>query len=97
MTLIFIYLGLSIAGHVSNVQFARCRVLGLVRDDGDQAQQHSGEQRVERVQRPPLEPLGDGGARVAEPQLLQDVVHAVRLDRLARPRQQPEYTHTVNT
>lgn len=54
----------------------------------EQAQQYDGEQRVERVERAALQPLGDGGARVAEAQLLQDVVHAVRLDRLARPRQQ---------
>lgn len=58
----------------------------LVRHDGDEPQQHERQYLVEGVQGAPLQPLGYGGPRVAEPELLQDVVHAVRLYRLTGPR-----------
>lgn len=41
---------------------------------------------VQRVHHAALQPLGDGGASVVEAQLLQDVVHAHRVDLPARPR-----------
>ena len=57
-----------------------------------QAAQRQRQGGVQRVEGSALHPLGDGGARVPEPELLQDVVHAVRLDGLAGPRQQPAVT-----
>lgn len=44
------------------------------------------EHLVQRVHHAALQPLGDGGPGVVEAQLLQDVVHAHRVDLPARPR-----------
>lgn len=48
------------------------------------------EHLVQRVHHAALQPLGDGGAGVVEAELLQDVVHAHRVDLPARPRDEPE-------
>lgn len=45
---------------------------------------------VQRVHHASLQPLGDGRPGVVEAQLLQDVVHADRVDFTARPGDEPE-------
>lgn len=45
---------------------------------------------VQRVHHAALQPLGDGGPGVVEAQLLQDVVHAHRVDLTPGPGDEPE-------
>ena len=55
-------------------------VVLLLLDGLDGLEDHDGEDLVQGVHAAPLEPLGDGDAGVGEPELLQNVIHAVRVD-----------------
>lgn len=53
-----------------------------------QLQHHQGLHLVQRIHKSALQPLGYGGAGMAEAQLVEDVIHAIRLDGLPGPREQ---------
>lgn len=79
----------SVACHSSVFLFVPPLPLLLVLQRRAQLLDEHREHLVQRVHHAALQPLGDGGPGVVEAELLQDVVHAHRVDLPARPGDEP--------